>query len=349
MEQAGVPLLPGYHGERQDAALPRRPGRPDRLPGDDQGGRRRRRPRHAGRVARRRLSPPRSPPRGRRPRRRSATTACCSNAISTDPRHIEVQVFADTHGNAVHLFERDCSVQRRHQKVIEEAPAPGLDERSPRGHGRAPRSPRRGPSATTAPARSSSSRTPTASIFLEMNTRLQVEHPVTEMITGFDLVEWQLRVAAGEPLPAAQDADPHRRPRHRGAHLRRGSRARLRAIHRARWRCSARPSQPTDVRIDTGFATGDTVSDPLRCDARQADLPRRDARRGAAHAAPRAGRDRRGRRGQQSRSAGPHRVASGVRRRRRRYRLHRAPRRTCCSPRSAIHPPRFWRPPRLAC
>ena len=126
------------------------------------------------------------------------------------PRHIEVQVFGDTHGNVVHLFERDCSLQRRHQKVIEEAPAPGMDE------------------ATRAAVCSAAERAAQAVNyvgagtiefiadaseglradriwFMEMNTRLQVEHPVTEEITGVDLVEWQLRVASGEPIPLKQD------------------------------------------------------------------------------------------------------------------------------------------------
>ena len=122
------------------------------------------------------------------------------------PRHIEIQVFGDTHGNCVYLFERDCSVQRRHQKVLEEAPAPGMtpERRARDGRGGGRGGARR--SATSAPARSSSSPSRTARFyFMEMNTRLQVEHPVTEAITGLDLVEWQLRVAAGEPLPLTQD------------------------------------------------------------------------------------------------------------------------------------------------
>jgi 3-methylcrotonyl-CoA carboxylase alpha subunit len=132
-------------------------------------------------------------------------------------RHIEVQLFGDAHGNLVHLFERDCSIQRRHQKIVEEAPAPGLSEEL--------RS-RLGAAAVTAgraigyrgagtveflldtasdPARSAGSSESPSFYFMEMNTRLQVEHPVTEMVTGIDLVEWQIRVADGQPLPLRQD------------------------------------------------------------------------------------------------------------------------------------------------
>ncbi len=126
------------------------------------------------------------------------------------PRHIEVQVFGDTHGNIVHLFERDCSLQRRHQKVIEEAPAPGMDEAT-----------RAQLCAVAVKAAKAADYVGAGTIefiadaseglradriwFMEMNTRLQVEHPVTEEITGVDLVEWQLRVASGEPLPLRQD------------------------------------------------------------------------------------------------------------------------------------------------
>jgi len=126
------------------------------------------------------------------------------------PRHIEVQVFGDTHGNVVHLFERDCSLQRRHQKVIEEAPAPGMDEATRADLcAAAVRAAKAvdyvGAGTIEFIADASEGLRADRIWFMEMNTRLQVEHPVTEEITGVDLVEWQLRVASGEPLPLQQD------------------------------------------------------------------------------------------------------------------------------------------------
>ncbi|HST92237.1 MAG TPA: biotin/lipoyl-containing protein, partial [Brevundimonas sp.] len=136
--------------------------------------------------------------------------ACLIEKYIAHPRHIEIQVFGDDHGNVVHLFERDCSLQRRHQKVIEEAPAPGMDaatrEAVTSAAVRAAKAVNYEGAGTIEFIADASDGLKADRIwFMEMNTRLQVEHPVTEAVTGVDLVEWQFRVAAGEPIPLKQD------------------------------------------------------------------------------------------------------------------------------------------------
>jgi 3-methylcrotonyl-CoA carboxylase alpha subunit len=208
MEKAGVPLVPGYHGADQDPALLQREA--DRIgypvlikASAGGGGKGMRVVEQAGDFA-------------------SALASCQREAINSfgndtvliekyvqRPRHIEIQVFGDTLGNYVYLFERDCSVQRRHQKVLEEAPAPGMTPEMRAQMGEAAVSAARAVNYVGAGTvefiveqRDGGEMT---FFFMEMNTRLQVEHPVTEAITGEDLVEWQLRVASGQPLPKRQD------------------------------------------------------------------------------------------------------------------------------------------------
>jgi 3-methylcrotonyl-CoA carboxylase alpha subunit len=203
MDAAGVPLVPGYHGEDQSLAVlaeaAERIGYPVLIKASaGGGGKGMRRVDHAEAFADALASA-----------RREAASAFGDDQVLVEkyliaPRHIEVQVFADHHGNTVHLFERDCSVQRRHQKVIEEAPAPGLDPVRRAEIGAAAVAAARAIGYVGAGTVEFIMDADGRFYFMEMNTRLQVEHPVTELITGQDLVAWQLAVAAGGPLPLGQ-------------------------------------------------------------------------------------------------------------------------------------------------
>ena len=257
MEKAGVPLVPGYHGEAQDDATLAKAADQIGFPvlvkaSAGGGGRGMRIVRSAGELASALVSA-----------KREAKAAFGDDRMLIEkyvenPRHIEVQVIGDSHGNLLSLFERECTLQRRHQKVIEEAPSPTLNETQRE--------------AVCAAARKAAAAVDYVGagtiefvsngkdvFFIEMNTRLQVEHPVTELITGIDLVEWQLRVASGEKLPLTQDQitlnghavearvyaeNPHKNfmP----------SVGRIRTWHT--------PEPSNGLRIDAGYRQGDMVS-----------------------------------------------------------------------------------------
>src|SRR5438132_35237 len=209
MAEAGVPVTPGYLGEDQDSKRLKQEadaiGYPVLIKAVAGG----------GGKGMRRVDAPGEFDDALDSAKREAASAFGDDRVLIEkyilsPRHIEVQVFGDSHGNVVHLFERDCSLQRRHQKVIEEAPAPGMDvETRAAVCGAAVRAAQavnyENAGTIEFIADGSEGLRADGIWFMEMNTRLQVEHPVTEMVTGLDLVEWQLRVAAGEPLPLAQD------------------------------------------------------------------------------------------------------------------------------------------------
>jgi len=210
MQKAGVPVTPGYLGEDQaEATLAReaaRIGFPVLIKAVAGG----------GGKGMRRVDRAEDFAAALATARREAKASFGDDRVLletyvTRPRHIEVQVFGDTHGNVVHLYERDCSLQRRHQKVIEEAPAPGMDAKTRKAVTEAAVKAAKavgyvGAGTVEFIADASAGLRPDRVWFMEMNTRLQVEHPVTEMVTGLDLVEWQFRVAAGEALPAKQAA-----------------------------------------------------------------------------------------------------------------------------------------------
>jgi 3-methylcrotonyl-CoA carboxylase alpha subunit len=204
MERAGVPLVPGYHGEDQSDATLReaaaRIGFPILVKASAGGGGKGMKIAAAAAALDEAIALARGEARSA-----FGDDRLLLERYLTKPRHVEIQVFADTHGNALSLFERDCSIQRRHQKVVEEAPAPGMTPERRAAMGQAACDAARaigyvGAGTVEFIAEGESFH------FMEMNTRLQVEHPVTEAITGLDLVEWQLRVAAGEPLPTLHPA-----------------------------------------------------------------------------------------------------------------------------------------------
>jgi 3-methylcrotonyl-CoA carboxylase alpha subunit len=210
MEKAGVPLVPGYHAADQDPALLQREadriGYPALIKASAGGGGKGMRVVNSSAEFADALASC----------KREAINSFGDDAVLIEkyvqrPRHIEIQVFGDTHGNCVYLFERDCSVQRRHQKVLEEAPAPGMTDALRKQMGEAAVAAAKavnyvGAGTVEFIVEQTGYDSPESMkfFFMEMNTRLQVEHPVTEAITGLDLVEWQLRVASGEPLPLQQ-------------------------------------------------------------------------------------------------------------------------------------------------
>ncbi len=212
MEKAGVPVVPGYHGDKQEQKFLKEKayeiGYPVLIKAVAGGGGKgmRRVDRHADFEAALAAA------------MREAKSAFGDERVLiekyvTAPRHIEMQIFADRHGNAIHLNERDCSLQRRHQKVIEEAPAPGMSAvlRATMGEAAvaaAKAAGYEGAGTIEFIADGAGGLKKDGFWFMEMNTRLQVEHPVTEAVTGLDLVEWQFRIAAGEKLPLTQGEVP---------------------------------------------------------------------------------------------------------------------------------------------
>ncbi|XP_022823307.1 methylcrotonoyl-CoA carboxylase subunit alpha, mitochondrial [Spodoptera litura] len=265
MSAAGVPIVKGYHGEEQSIeklqAEAQRIGFPLMIKAVRGGG---------GKGMRIAMTEADFLPQLESAKRESLKSFGDDNMLLeqyiTDPRHVEVQVFADMHGNAVHLFERDCSVQRRHQKIIEEAPAPGLSEETRRSLGEAAVRAAKAVGYVGAGTVEFILHRQTHEFhFMEMNTRLQVEHPITEMITGTDLVEWQLRVAAGEQLPLSQEQIIRRghavECRIYAEEPRAGFLPRAGTLHRL-----TQPIPEEFVRVETGVREGQEVSvhyDPM--------------------------------------------------------------------------------------
>ena len=268
MAKAGVPIVPGYHGPDQDEAVLLAQadaiGYPVLIKASAGGGGKGMRS-----VERRETFAAALASARREAQAGFGDSRMLLEKYLPQPRHIEIQVFADNHGHCVHLFERDCSVQRRHQKVLEEAPAPGMTGQ---------RREQMGAAAVAAAKAIGYSGAGTVEFivadavsrdspfyFMEMNTRLQVEHPVTEMITGLDLVEWQLRVAAGERLPLAQEQIRfHGHALEARIYAEDPDRDFLPSIGRIAY--LRMPAACAQVRIDTGVREGDAISryyDPL--------------------------------------------------------------------------------------
>jgi 3-methylcrotonyl-CoA carboxylase alpha subunit len=274
MERAGVPVVPGYHGDNQDLdfleARANAIGYPVMIKAAAGGGGKGMRmveegDRFKGEAASCR----------REAKNSFGDDRLLIEKYVTRPRHIEIQVFADGQGNCVYLFERDCSVQRRHQKVIEEAPAPGLTQERRTAMGQA---------AVTAAKAVGYAGAGTVEFlvdqegnffFMEMNTRLQVEHPVTELITGLDLVEWQLLVASGSPLPLSQnqlaisghaiETRIYAENPEKGFVPSTGRLTVFRTPAAAEFEAGRSPGQ-TPVRVDSGVREGDTITadyDPM--------------------------------------------------------------------------------------
>ncbi|WP_436897163.1 acetyl/propionyl/methylcrotonyl-CoA carboxylase subunit alpha [Acinetobacter gyllenbergii] len=264
MEKAGVPLTPGYHGTNQEAEFLKQQadaiGYPVLIKASAGGG-----------------------GKGMSLVERSedflqSLASCKREAKSSfgnddvlieryviQPRHIEVQVFGDTHGNYVHLFERDCSVQRRHQKVLEEAPAPQMPAEKLDAMRQAAIDAARAVDYVGAGTVEFIVEQDGTAYFMEMNTRLQVEHPVTEMITGEDLVEWQLRVADGEPLPKLQhQLQIHGHALEARIYAEEPEKGFLPAIGKIDY--LHYPTQNQSVRVDSGIVEGDEITtyyDPM--------------------------------------------------------------------------------------
>ncbi len=258
MEKAGVPLTPGYHGDNQEERFLHeaadRLGYPVLIKASAGGGGRGMRRVDNGSEFAAALSSC----------KREASSSFGDDRVLVEkyllqPRHIEVQVFADSHGHCLHLFERDCSVQRRHQKVLEEAPAPHLTSARRTAMGEA------AVNAATAVGYVGAGTVefivaPGGDFyFMEMNTRLQVEHPVTEMITGLDLVEWQLEVAAGKALPLTQKQIPlSGHALEARVYAEDPARGFLPSIGRIEYFSAPPPSR--HVRLDAGVGQGDEIT-----------------------------------------------------------------------------------------